>query len=110
MVARRKSPPSHATLKRVATQGRSRRSATRPPAVRTRAQPAVPRIPSASERFPVVGIGASAGGLEALEAFIGHMPPESGMAFVVVMHQPRHDVSLLPKVLGRYRTIRVLAA
>lgn len=41
--------------------------------------------------FPVVGIGASAGGLEALENFFSHMPPESGMAFVVIQHlAPRH--------------------
>ena len=108
MAARQKSPQSPATLKRVATQRRTRRSATRPPAVRTRTQPAVPPIPSASERFPIVGIGASAGGLEALEAFFRHMPPESGMAFIVVMHQPLHHVSLLPEVLGRYTTMRVL--
>ena len=110
MAARQKSSQSQATLKRVATQGRARRSATRPPAARTRAQPAVPRIPSASERFPIVGIGASAGGLEALETFFGHMSPESGIAFVVVMHQPLHHVSLLPELLGRCTTMRVLAA
>ena len=40
MVARRKPSPSPATRKRVATQGQARRSATRPPAARTRAQPA----------------------------------------------------------------------
>ena len=90
MVARRKPSPSPATRKRVATQGRARRSATRPPAARTRAQPAVPRIPSVPERFPIVGIGASAGGLEALETFFRHMSPESAIAFVVVMHQPLH--------------------
>jgi two-component system CheB/CheR fusion protein len=109
MAARQKSPQSPGTLKRVATQGRARRSATRSPAVRTRAQPAIPPIPSASERFPIVGIGASAGGLEALETFFGHMPPESSIAFVVVMHQPLHHVSLLPELLGRCTTMRVLA-
>src|SRR2546425_856378 len=110
MAARPKSSPSQATLKRVATPGRTRRSATRPPAVRTRAQPAVPRILSASERFPIVGIGASAGGLEALEAFFEPMPPDNGMAFVVVSHQPLHHVSLLPELLGRCTTMRVVEA
>src|SRR4030095_10717434 len=57
-----------------------------------------------------VGIGASAGGFEALEVFFGRMPPESGMAFIVVMHQPLHYVSLLPELLGRCTTMRVLAA
>ena len=42
--------------------------------------------------FPVVGIGASAGGLEALESFLTHMPPDTGMAFIVVQH-------LSPKLL-----------
>src|SRR5216683_2642913 len=101
MVAKQKPSQSQATLKRVATQERTRRSATRPPAARKRAKPAVPRTQSAAERFPIVGIGASAGGLEALEAFFGHMPPDSGMAFVVVIHQPLHHVSLLPELLGR---------
>src|SRR5712691_263395 len=110
MAARQKSSQSQATLKRVATHGRTRRSATRPPAVRTRAQPAVPRIPSASERFPIVGIGASAGGLEALEAFFEHMSPDNGMAFVVVSHQPLHHVSLLPELLGRCTPMRVVEA
>ena len=36
--------------------------------------------------FPVVGLGASAGGLRALQRFFEQMPPESGMAFVVVLH------------------------
>ena len=36
--------------------------------------------------FPIVGIGASAGGLEALEQFLRHVPPDSGMAFIIVQH------------------------
>ena len=39
-------------------------------------------IPPATE-FPIVGIGASAGGLEALEKFLARVPPGSGLAFVV---------------------------
>jgi two-component system CheB/CheR fusion protein len=39
----------------------------------------------------IVGIGASAGGLEAFETFFTHMPPDSGMAFVLVQHlDPQH--------------------
>ncbi|MCX6180281.1 MAG: hypothetical protein NT163_13135 [Chlorobiales bacterium] len=52
--------------------------------------------------FPVVGIGASAGGLEALEIFLKNIPPESGMAFVIVQHlDPTHKgimVELLQRV------------
>lgn len=42
--------------------------------------------------FPVVGLGASAGGLQALKRFFEGMPAESGMAFVVIMHlSPEHE-------------------
>ncbi len=36
--------------------------------------------------FPIVGIGASAGGLEAFQQFFTSMPPDTGMAFVLVQH------------------------
>lgn len=51
--------------------------------------------------FPVVGIGASAGGLEALEDFFRPMPPATGMAFVVVSHQSPGHTSLLPELLAK---------
>ncbi|HSV60944.1 MAG TPA: chemotaxis protein CheB [Variovorax sp.] len=42
--------------------------------------------------FPVVGIGASAGGLAALQTFFAQLPPDSGMAFVVILHlSPKHE-------------------
>jgi two-component system CheB/CheR fusion protein len=42
--------------------------------------------------FPVVGIGASAGGLQAVQQFFEHMPADNGMAFVVVLHlSPNHE-------------------
>ena len=51
--------------------------------------------------FPIVGIGASAGGLEALEQFLGHVPEKSDMAFVIVQHlDPNHE-GLLPELLQR---------
>ncbi|MFC4278574.1 CheR family methyltransferase [Achromobacter aloeverae] len=57
-----------------------------------------PVIPS-DLHFPVVGIGASAGGIEALRKFFEHMPASPGMAFVVVLHlSPEHD-SVLDRIL-----------
>jgi two-component system CheB/CheR fusion protein len=51
--------------------------------------------------FPLVGIGASAGGLPALQDFFTHMPPDSGMAFVVILHlSPTHE-SLAASLLQR---------
>lgn len=42
------------------------------------------------ESFPVVGIGASAGGPLALEQFLAHVPFNSGMAHVIVQHLDPH--------------------
>jgi len=52
-------------------------------------------------RIPVVGIGASAGGIEALEALLGGIPAGSGMAYVVVQHLPPTHTSMLAEILGR---------
>ena len=60
--------------------------------------------------FPVVGIGASAGGLDALELFFSHMPPDAGIAFVIIQHlDPRHK-SIMDELLKRRTTMRVLQA
>jgi chemotaxis response regulator CheB len=60
--------------------------------------------------FLIVGIGASAGGLEAMEDFFRHMSPSSGMAFVVVSHQHAGHVSLLPSLLSKCTAIPVVEA
>ena len=60
------------------------------------------------KRFPIVGIGASAGGLEALDLFLGQVPAGSGMAFVVVQHlDPTHQ-GILPELLQRVTAMPVL--
>ena len=60
--------------------------------------------------FPVVGIGASAGGIEALEGLFGGVPARPGMAFVVVTHLSPHHESALPDILARFTGLRVEAA
>lgn len=60
--------------------------------------------------FPVVGIGASAGGLEAMEELFGNMPADTGMAFVVVTHQHPGHASLLPELLSKETRMRVVEA
>ncbi len=58
----------------------------------------------------VVGIGASAGGLEAFQAFFVHLPPDTGMAFVLVQHlSPDHE-SALTEILARTAPIPVVEA
>ena len=58
----------------------------------------------------VVGIGASAGGLEALTAFFAATSADSGLAFVVVTHQQPQTPSLLPELLARHTRMPVAAA
>ncbi len=58
----------------------------------------------------VVGIGASAGGLEALEQFFRPMPADTGMAFVLVTHLARGMPSSLPEILARFTSMPVLSA
>jgi two-component system CheB/CheR fusion protein len=57
------------------------------------------RTGDARADFPVVGIGASAGGLEALETFFEHVPAEGGLAFVVIQHLDPHYKSALVSLL-----------
>jgi len=62
--------------------------------------------------FPVVGIGASAGGLAAFEAFFAAMPQEEGkgMAFVLVQHLSPDHKSLLADLVRRYTRMKVVEA
>ena len=58
--------------------------------------------------FPVVGIGASAGGLDAFKKLLKAIPEKSGMAYVLVQHlDPNHE-SMLPEILQKITSIPVL--
>ena len=57
--------------------------------------------------FPIVGIGASAGGLEALEQFFGNVSGNSGMAYVVVQHLDPTHKGMLPELLQRVSKMAV---
>lgn len=60
------------------------------------------------KKFPVVGIGASAGGLEALGRMFKNMPSDSGAAFVLIQHlDPSHKSSMV-ELLARYTDMEVL--
>ncbi len=61
-----------------------------------------PRLP-----FPVVGIGASAGGLEAVSEFLKAMRPDGGMAFVLVQHLPPDRESQMAEILARHTAMPV---
>src|SRR5712692_195138 len=60
-----------------------------------------PQLPASNGSFSIVGIGASAGGLEAFTQLLQHLPVDPGMAFVLVQHlDPKHE-SLLSDLLAR---------
>ena len=65
------------------------------------------KVASKSSNFPIVGIGASAGGLEALEAFLANVPEESGMAFVIIQHLDPTHKGVLVELLQRGTKMRV---
>jgi len=57
--------------------------------------------------FPIVGIGASAGGLEALEQFLKCVPLDSGIAFVVVQHLDPNHKNIMTELLQRVTKLKV---
>ena len=63
---------------------------------------------AAADTFPIVGLGASAGGLGALEAFFENVPSDSGLAFVVVTHQHPKSRSLMAELLARKTSMPVV--
>ncbi len=69
-----------------------------------------PRAEKPERGFPIVGIGASAGGLEALEELFAKMPTDTGMAFIVITHQHPGHTSLLPELLGKITELKVITA
>ena len=67
-------------------------------------------VPQARVGFPVVALGASAGGLDAFKKFFDAMPEKCGMAFVLIQHlDPKHQ-SLMVDLLTGHTPMTVLLA
>ncbi len=83
------------------------------PVTRRKQAEAAPAVetPHAEEGlFPLVAVGASAGGLEAFEQFFKHLPPETHAAFVVISHlDPKHS-SMMTELISRFTPMAVLEA
>jgi two-component system CheB/CheR fusion protein len=58
--------------------------------------------------FPIVGIGASAGGLEALEQFMSNVPENSGLGFIIIQHLDPTQKGMLPEILQRKTKMKVV--
>jgi two-component system CheB/CheR fusion protein len=61
-----------------------------------------------SKSIPVVGIGASAGGLEAIEGFFASTPPEIKIAFVIIQHLAPEHKSIMGSLLKKYTNLKVM--
>ncbi len=93
-----------ASKKRTQTPPNAQPAATAAPA-------SAPPAPEPSgQGFAIVGIGASAGGLEAFEQFFHHAASDSGMAYVLVPHLDPSHASILTEILQRCTTMSVLEA
>ena len=67
----------------------------------------LPSEPETESQFPIVGVAASAGGLEAFTQLLEHLPVDTGMAFVLIQHlSPDHE-SLLTEILARVTQLQV---
>lgn len=84
-------PPKHASAK----------EATPPPASSAPVAASEVAAPPLKNLFPVVGIGASAGGLEAFTQLFSALPPDTGMAFVLVQHLSPHHKSELVNLVSK---------
>ena len=61
-----------------------------------------------TDKFPIVALGASAGGLEALEQFLTKVPDNSGMAYIVIQHLDPTQKGMLPELLQRVSRMKVV--
>lgn len=66
-----------------------------------------PDAETAEKAFPIIGIGASAGGLEALELFLKNVPMDSGISFVIVQHLDPTRKDLMVELLQRVTALQV---
>ncbi|MFH1739592.1 MAG: chemotaxis protein CheB [bacterium] len=109
--------PKNTPQKKTETSGKSKRSPSRKKTTVAAGKKATPTGKKASgakkktvlwstamkekPEFPIVDIGASAGGLQAFEEFFAEMPADSGMAFVLVAHLDPTHVSILPELVQK---------
>lgn len=108
---RRTAPPPARTNQQVAAPEASVPPQADPalPTAESEAASAASEPAPAAPSFPIVGIGASAGGLAAFEAFFANMPAdvEGGIAFVIVQHLDPGHKSILVDLLQRYTKMQV---
>ncbi|MBN1409501.1 MAG: chemotaxis protein CheB [Spirochaetales bacterium] len=66
-----------------------------------------PKLNNKNIYFPVIGIGASAGGLEAIKTFLKGIPSKTGVAFVFIQHRDTSNEMILPEILKNFTELEV---
>src|SRR5258706_12665326 len=69
-----------------------------------------PQPTGTDPHFPIVGVGASAGGLEPFMEFLRNTPSDPGVAIIYLQHSDASHISELPQILGRVTKMPVLLA
>ena len=77
------------------------------PISKTKVEPKIKKKQEQSKSLNVVGIGASAGGLEAINAFFDKVPERSGLTFVLVQHLSPDYKSMMPELLAKHTKIKI---
>ena len=93
----------------MATEHRGSDHSTADEEVLTSAEPVYDSSPSHEHAVPfrIVGVGASAGGLDSLERFFSRLPADTGMAFVVLQHLAPDFKSLMDELLARHTQLPI---
>ncbi|PYL09888.1 MAG: hypothetical protein DME33_02505 [Verrucomicrobia bacterium] len=101
MAAKRKAT-SKASSPRVKTSG------TKSPHLKSTKAKSVSKSADDNLICPIVGVGGSAGGFEAAMELLRHLPPKTGMTFVIVQHLDPHHGSRLPNLLAKATSMPVI--
>src|SRR5271166_4435478 len=89
-------------------QGTRKTAAARPPSSRRSSRKRL--SPAAAESFPVVGLGASAGGLDSFRRLLAALPAGTGMAFILIQHLDPTHVSMMVDLLAGHTPMKVQQA
>jgi two-component system CheB/CheR fusion protein len=117
MATKKKASRRQRSGRSAAKSGRSKQVKNQPAAIRRAADLSTPKTrPAAStadvrrDGFAVVGIGASAGGLDAFKQFFAAMPADSGLAFVLIQHLDPTHTSLTAELVDKHTAMTVVEA
>ncbi|MCG7848744.1 MAG: PAS domain-containing protein [ANME-2 cluster archaeon] len=97
-------------MKQNKSEGISKKNHSSTSSKKSDPHPHTETVPLADSVFPVVGIGASAGGLDAIEKFFSNIPSDTGIAFVIIMHFDPTSKSVMVEILKRYTKMEVYQA